>query len=143
MAKRNTKRSNTVVTERQRDNDTGRFLPKARASLSGRSRPSPSTRASRDNPGPQLPPNMREELRACARGEPSEDRVGAALRMHLKMRGLLKDASTGKLTPQGVKVAKAVDSSGNVNWDRRDARARWDEAMQKMRDSVTGQFVKA
>jgi hypothetical protein len=88
---------------------------------------------------------MAKELKACAKGAPSDDRVGAALRMHLKMRGLLKDAAAGKLTPQGWKLAKAVpefsEEGTTSKFDHRSARAKWDEALQKMRDNTTGQFV--
>jgi hypothetical protein len=135
-------------TGRRHDN-TGKFVPKQGPIANG-SHPAPTKRSGGPQesfPGHDLPENMARELKACAKGAPSDDRVGAALRMHLKMRGLLKDAAAGKLTPQGWKLAKVVpefSAEGTTSkFDHRTARAKWDEALQKMRDSTTGQFVAA
>jgi hypothetical protein len=148
MANRRNQDTRQDRTGRRHDN-TGRFVPKQGPIANGQ----PPVAGKRSG-GPKedsmrvdLPENMAKELKACAKGHPSEDRVGAALRMHLKMRGLLKDASSGKLTPQGRKLAGAVaefSKDGTTSkFDHRTARAKWDEALQKMRDSTTGQFVAA
>lgn len=50
---------------------------------------------------------MKAELAACAKGKPTQSKLGSCMRMHLKMRGLVSDMKTGALTAEGKAKAKA------------------------------------